>query len=98
LKSPYDIILKPVLTEKSYDGLVDKKYAFLVHPDANKTEVKMAVEAAFGVKVEKVNILNKQGKVKRQGRTMGRTAASKKAYVQLTADSKTIEFFEGMAQ
>ncbi len=98
MKSPYDIILKPVMTEKSYDALADKRYAFLVHPDANKTEVKQAVEAAFGVKVEKVNIMNKQGKLKRQGRFIGRRSATKKAYVQLTPDSKTIEFFEGMAQ
>ena len=67
IRDSYDIILKPVMTEKSYDGLADKRYAFLVHPDANKTEVKQAVEAAFGVKVEKVNIINKQGKLKRQG-------------------------------
>jgi large subunit ribosomal protein L23 len=98
VKSPYDIILKPVMTEKSYDGLAEKRYAFLVHPDANKTEVKQAVEAAFGVKVEKVNIMNKMGKLKRQGRFIGRRSATKKAYVQLTPESKTIEFFEGMAQ
>lgn len=98
MKSPYDIILKPVLTEKTYDMLVDKKYAFIVHPDANKTEVKMAVEEAFGVKVKKVNIMNRLGKMKRQGQFIGRRASTKKAYVQLTADSKPIEFFEGMAQ
>ena len=98
MKSPYDIILKPVLTEKSYDGLAKKRYAFIVAPDANRTEVRQAVEAAFGVKVQKVNIVNKLGKLKRQGYFVGRRPSTKKAYVQLTADSKPIEFFEGMAQ
>ncbi|MDL2225158.1 50S ribosomal protein L23 [Eubacteriales bacterium OttesenSCG-928-M02] len=96
MKSPYDIIIKPVLTEKSYDGLADKKYAFYVHPDCNKTEVKMAVEAAFGVKVEKVNIMNQLGKIKRQGYTSGRRASTRKAYVQLKSDSDPIAFFDGM--
>ena len=96
MKSPYDIILRPVLTEKSYDGFADRKYAFFVHPDCNKTEVKMAVEAAFGVKVQKVNIMNQLGKIKRQGYTSGRRSSTKKAYVQLAPDSSAIEFFEGM--
>ena len=98
MKNPYDIIVKPVLTEKSYDGLAAKRYAFLVHPDANRTEVKMAVEAAFDVKVAKVNIINNLGKIKRQGYFSGRRPSTKKAYVTLTASSKAIEFFEGMAQ
>ena len=98
MKSPYDIIIRPVLTEKSYDGMADKKYAFEVAIGANKTEIKKAVETIFGVKVETVNTLRTEGKMKRQGRTQGRRPERKKAYVKLTEGSKTIEFFEGMAQ
>ena len=98
MKSPYDIIFRPVLTEKSYDGMADKKYAFEVAIGANKTEIKKAVETIFGVKVETVNTLRTEGKMKRQGRTQGRRPERKKAYVKLTEGSKTIEFFEGMAQ
>ena len=98
MKSPYDIIIRPVLTEKSYDGMADKKYAFEVAINANKTEIKQAVEAIFDVKVESVNTMRIQGKMKRQGRTQGRRPERKKAYVKLTEGSKTIEFFEGMAQ
>ena len=98
MKSPYDIIIRPVLSEKSYDGMADKKYAFEVAIGANKTEIKKAVEAIFGVKVETVNTLRTEGKMKRQGRTQGRRPECKKAYVKLTEGSKTIEFFEGMAQ
>ncbi len=98
MKSPYDIIFRPVLTEKSYDGMADKKYAFEVAIGANKTEIKKAVETIFGVKVESVNTLRTEGKMKRQGRTQGRRPERKKAYVKLTEGSKTIEFFEGMAQ
>ena len=98
MKSPYDIIFRPVLTEKSYDGMADKKYAFEVAIGANKTEIKKAVETIFGVKVETVNTLRTEGKMKRQGRTQGRRPERKKAYVKLTDGSKTIEFFEGMAQ
>ncbi len=98
MKSPYDIIIRPVLTEKSYDGMADKKYAFEVAIGANKTEIKQAVEAIFDVKVESVNTMRIQGKMKRQGRTQGRRPERKKAYVKLTEGSKTIEFFEGMAQ
>ena len=94
----YDVILRPVVTEKSMDGMADKKYTFLVHPDANKTMIKEAVEKIFGVKVESVNTLRTDGKIKRQGRTQGRTPEIKKAYVTLKKDSKPIEFFEGMAQ
>ncbi len=98
MKSPYDIIIRPVLTEKSYDGMADKKYAFEVAIGANKTEIKNAIETIFGVKVESVNTMRIEGKMKRQGRTQGRRPERKKAYVKLTEGSKTIEFFEGMAQ
>ena len=98
MKSPYDIIIRPVLSEKSYDGMADKKYAFEVAIGANKTEIKKAVETIFGVKVETVNTLRTEGKMKRQGRTQGRRPERKKAYVKLTEGSKTLEFFEGMAQ
>ena len=98
MKSPYDIIIRPVLSEKSYDGMADKKYAFEVAIGANKTEIKKAVETIFGVKIETVNTLRTEGKMKRQGRTQGRRPERKKAYVKLTEGSKTIEFFEGMAQ
>lgn len=98
MKNPHDIILRPVLTEKSYDGMADKRYVFEVAINANKIEIKQAVEAAFGVKVESVNTLRTRGKIKRQGRYAGRTPEIKKAYVTLKKDSKTIEFFDGMAQ
>ena len=99
MKSAYDIILRPVLTEKSYDQMAERKYTFEVAVNANKTEIKKAVEAAFeGVKVESVNTMRILGKVKRQGRTQGRRPERKKAIVTLKADSKGIEFFEGMAQ
>ena len=93
----YDIILRPVITEQSMEAVADKKYVFMVDVNANKTEIKEAVELAFGVKVEKVNTIRMQGKVKRTGAyPAGKRAAYKKAIVKLTADSKTIEFFEGM--
>ena len=93
----YDIIIKPVITEQSMADVADKKYVFQVAIDANKTEIKAAVEEIFGVKVAKVNTVRMQGKVKRTGAyPAGRRAAYKKAVVTLTADSKTIEFFEGM--
>ena len=93
----YDIILRPVITEQSMADVADKKYVFQVAIDANKTEIKAAVEEIFGVKVAKVNTVRMQGKVKRTGAyPAGRRAANKKAVVTLTADSKTIEFFEGM--
>ena len=98
MKSPYDIIIRPVLTEKSYDGMADKKYAFEVAINANKTEIKKAIETIFDVKVESVNTMRIEGKMKRQGRTQGRRPERKKAYVTLKKDSKGIEFFEGMAQ
>ena len=93
----YDVILKPVITEKSMAGMGDKKYTFLVHPEANKTMIKEAVEKMFeGTKVKKVNTMNLEGKNKRRGLVVGKTAKSKKAIVQLTADSKDIEIFEGL--
>ena len=98
MKSTYDVIIRPVLTEKSYDGFEDKRYTFIVAPDANKTEIKQAVETIFGVKVAKVNTLNNDGKPKRRGMIVGRTPATKKAYVVLKEDSKPIDFFDGMAQ
>ena len=93
----YDIIIKPVITEQSMADVADKKYVFMVDIDSNKTEIKEAVETIFGVKVAKVNTIRMQGKVKRTGAyPAGRRAAYKKAIVTLTADSKTIELFEGM--
>ena len=94
----HDIIIKPVLTEKSYEAIQNKTYVFIVAKKAGKTEIKQAVETIFdGVKVESVNTINRLGKVKRQGRTEGRRP-SKKAYITLTKDSKTIEAFDNMAQ
>ena len=93
----YDIILRPVITEQSMENVADKKYVFMVDIDSNKTEIKAAVEEIFGVKVAKVNTIRMQGKVKRTGAyPAGKRADYKKAVVTLTADSKTIEFFEGM--
>ena len=92
-----DIILKPVITEKSVQGLAEKKYTFRVADGANKIAIAKAVEEIFGVKVAKVNTLNMYGKEKRMGRyPAGRRPSWKKAMVTLTADSKSIEFFEGM--
>ncbi len=97
MKSAYDIVIRPVITEQSMEAVDQKKYVFIVANDANKTEIKKAVSEIFGVKVEKVTTINMDGKQKRQGRyPAGRTASFKKAVVKLTADSKTIEFFEGM--
>ena len=94
----YDIIRRPVITEQSMEAVADKKYVFEVAVNASKPEIKAAVELAFGVKVEKVNTIRTLGKIKRQGRYAGRTPEIKKAYVTLKEDSKTIEFFDGMAQ
>ena len=96
MRSAYDVILKPVITEKSMDLTADKKYTFKVAVDADKTAVKNAVEEIFDVNVAKVNIMNVNGKIKRMGRTVGRTAAYKKAIVTLTEDSKEIEFFSSL--
>ena len=93
----YDVILKPVVTEKSMAAMAEKKYTFLVHPGANKTMIKEAVEKMFeGTKVKSVNTMNADGKAKRRGNTTGKTAKTKKAIVQLTEDSKEIEIFAGL--
>ncbi len=93
----YDVIQKPVVTEKSMNAMASKKYTFLVHTDANKTMIKEAVEKMFpGAKVASVNTMNLEGKTKRRGTTFGKTSKTKKAIVQLTADSKDIEIFEGL--
>ena len=96
MRTPYDVILKPVISEKSMEDAQNKKYTFKVATDANKTEVKHAVEEIFGVEVKKVNIMNVVGKEKRMGRYVGMTAATKKAIVTLTEKSKEIEFFQGL--
>ena len=96
MKNGYDVILKPIITEQSMDMSADKKYVFRVADTANKTEVRQAVEDVFGVEVAKVNIMNVNGKVKRMGRTVGRTASYKKAIVTLAKDSKEIEIFRGL--
>ena len=96
MTNPHDIIIKPIVTEQSMAAMAENKYTFVVSKSANKTEIKKAVESIFGVDVEKVNTLNYDGKVKRMGRSVGRTASFKKAVVKLTADSKEIEFFQGM--
>lgn len=93
----YDVILKPVVTEKSMNDMAEKKYTFRVHPTATKSQVKDAVEKMFAdVKVDKVNTMNYDGKTKRRGRTSGKTTKYKKAIVKLTAESKDIDFFQGM--
>ena len=93
----YDVILKPVVTEKSMELMADKKYTCLVHTEATKSQVKEAVEKMFkGTKVKSVNTMNLDGKTKRRGMTYGKTAKTKKAIVQLTADSADIEIFEGL--
>ena len=95
----HDIIIRPVLTEKSYEAISEKTYVFIVAKKAGKTEIKQAIETIFnGVKVEKVNTVNQLGKIKRQGRYEGRRPSTKKAYITLTKDSKTIEAFDSMAQ
>ena len=93
----YDIIQKPIITEKSMLAMSEKKYTFVVHKDATKGQIKEAVEKLFeGTKVEKVNTMNRVGKTRRRGRTSGKTANTKKAIVKLTEDSKDIEIFEGL--
>ena len=93
----YDVILKPVITEKSMAGMGEKKYTFMVNPEANKSQIKEAVEKMFdGVKVASVNTMNADGKTKRRGMVFGKTAKTKKAIVKLTADSKDIEIFAGL--
>ncbi len=96
MASAYDVIIKPVISEQSMDLAQQKKYTFKVAVDANKTQVKQAVEEIFGVEVARVNIMNVNGKIKRMGRNVGRTAAYKKAVVTLTEGSKEIEFFSSL--
>ncbi len=93
----YDIILKPVMSEKAYAGIPLKRYTFKVNRTANKIEIKQAVERIFGVSVERVNTVNVRGRLKRQGRTQGYTSKYKKAVVTLKRDSKAIEFFESLS-
>ena len=91
----YDVILKPVITEKTMNIMAEKKYTFLVHPEANKSQIKEAVEKMFeGTKVKSVNTMNQDGKKRRRGNVVGKTAKTKKAIVALTEDSKDIEIFE----
>lgn len=93
----YDVILKPVITEKSMNAMSEKKYTFLVHPEANKSQIAEAVEKLFdGAKVKSVNTMNMDGKWKRRGMVYGKTAKTKKAIVTLTEDSKEITIFEGL--
>ena len=97
MANAYDIIIRPIITERSMAAVTEKKYVFEVAKTAGKVEIKDAIEKIFGVKVAKVNTLNVSGKAKRMGAGRpGTTRSWKKAYVQLTADSKTIEVFEGM--
>ena len=93
----FDVILKPVITEKSMNAMSEKKYTFLLHPEANKSMIKEAVEKMFpGTKVASVNTMNLDGKTKRRGMSFGKTAKTKKAVVKLTEDSKEIEVFQGL--
>ena len=93
----YDVIIRPVITEKSMADMGEKKYTFLVHPEANKTQIKEAVEKMFeGTKVKSVNTINSDGKKKRRGMVVGKTAKTKKTIVALTEESKDIEIFEGL--
>jgi large subunit ribosomal protein L23 len=96
VKTPYDILLRPIITERSMEAVDQKKYVFEVARDANKIEIRKAVEEIFDVTVLSVNTINMQGKEKRQGAHIGRRSAWKKAIIRLRPDSKTIEFFEGM--
>ena len=98
MKSAYDIIKKPVLTEKSYDQFASKTYTVEVDKTANKIEIKKAVEEIFDVEVESVHTVNRDGKMRRQGNSSGRTPSSKKAYVKLKENSKGIEFFDSISQ
>ncbi|MBQ7556947.1 MAG: 50S ribosomal protein L23 [Lachnospiraceae bacterium] len=93
----YDVILKPLVTEKSLAGMGEKRYTFLVHPQSTKVQIRDAVEKMFdGVRVEKVRTMNVPGKTKRRGMIFGKTAKTKKAVIQLTEDSKDIELFQGL--
>lgn len=97
MKTAQDIIIAPVITEKSMSGIADKKYTFKVAKDAGKIEIAAAIETVFsGVKVDKVNVINVRGQERRRGRYVGRTSSWKKAVVTLKKDSKPIEFFDGL--
>ncbi len=96
MKNAYDVIVRPIITEDSMMMMDDKRYVFEVHPDATKPEIATAIETAFGVKVDSVNVINVKKKPKRLGVHMGYTRTWKKAFVTLKADSKTIEFFDGL--
>jgi large subunit ribosomal protein L23 len=95
-RSPYDVILKPVISERSMTHAQYRKYTFRVATDANKTEIKHAVEEVFGVQVKKVNVMNYTGKLKRMGKNIGRRSSFKKAIVTLAPGSKEIEFFSSL--
>ena len=97
MKSMYDIIIKPIITEKSAQLVENLQYTFEVAKDANKTEIKLAIERIFGVQVESVNTVSCKGKIKRMGRSEGYTSDYKKAIVQLKQDSKSIEFFDSLS-
>lgn len=96
MKAPQDIVVRPVITERSMRDMEQNKYTFVVDKKANKIEIRKAVEELFGVKVERVNVVNYMGKMRRMGRNIGRKSNWKKAFVKLAEDSKKIEFFEGM--
>ena len=96
MKAPQDIVIRPIVTERSMSHMEQNKYTFVVDKKANKIEIKKAVEELFDVKVERVNIVNYMGKMRRMGRNIGRKASWKKAFVKLAEGSKKIEFFEGM--
>ena len=96
MRTAYDIIIRPIITEKSMEAIEEKKYVFEVATSANKIEIRKAIETIFGVKVQSVNTVKVQGKTKRMGVHVGKRSDMKKAYIQLTADSKAIELFEGM--
>ena len=98
MKTAYDIVVRPIITEQSMEDLDIKKYAFEVDKTATKIEIKKAVEEIFGVEVESVHTINRDGKVRRQGNSSGRTPSSKKAYVKLKENSKGIEFFDSISQ
>lgn len=94
---PQDIILRPILTEKGYDGIADKRYTFEVLKSANKTQIKIAIESMFNVQVKSVNTVTRPGKLKRMGRNEGYTPTTKKAIVTLSEDSKSIEYFNSLS-
>jgi large subunit ribosomal protein L23 len=96
MKDVRDVILRPIITERSTEMMADNKYVFEVAPKTNKTEIKQAIEKIFGVKVESVNTMNVKGKPKRMGRYVGKRKDWKKAIVKLSADSKPLEFFESV--